>query len=820
MFSIYKQFVSIKNNRPKYIINKIIARTIDLTLSSQKYNKYLDSFSDNSQEKIFERKTEYNLPFISPQKLIDISKNKLSKNRKTLTPKMKKKIITQFNIDKNNKIKNKHISNRTLQEKNIKFFLCDFDYITNKKEEKKSINTNKFCLTQENFLKFKNKLKNPFRFRKKQENQKNCENTKISNISKNQIFCLLDSVFTENKKDRNKNNDLIYNENEIFGFKNIYLDYLNEELKSLINKEKQIDMKSNINFNYNNKIYGKIIMEINSAKVEVFNKIDDTLISTVNIPFDILCIFYLSNVKQLAHIILNIFRNDFFLNNEKITNEEIKFIFEYIVTRQISYKNNILTFKNNFEDQDKDNILLDYLNYRNIKYRTNVRYNILSLNKKNELGKKIIFENHTYNNYRNNILNNNNDLNQNIYNKNVESMKNLFDSNINIINLLWISLDKNYIIKITMPYISIKLLNYKKQINYFINREIFVFLYKNNFKNWNFYISHYLFTLKKFRLCINNILSYYNLYKLLKIKNMNKNKKHLYFNNYKLNITDIENDKNNINISNINKNNILNNDIVYEKYNLSNYKFEQYENSLNDNEYIFFVSDDEYIHLYKMKSYVLFAYSCNELKNPKIYFFDFSFYQMKILFYKSKYENLSQFLQRLLKINKDKMKISLDYHYFNGFQTMNNKQIDYHFKESYLIENLNKNNLIINTFNKKNSNTIKINNNINKIIEKELIIKVSSPKFISVSIKKNKNKNLENNPYLDERWIKKEGEIGRNLMEKLVENDIKNWGTILWQNKDNIEALKYNKGLGSRRSNIFKGKKDFATVFKQFLKIK
>ena len=195
---------------------------------------------------------------------------------------------------------------------------------------------------------------------------------------------------------------------------------------------------------------------------------------------------------------------------------------------------------------------------------------------------------------------------------------------------------------------------------------------------------------------------------------------------------------------------------------------------------------------------------------------------MKILFYKSKYENLTQFLQRLLKINKDKIKICLDYYYFNGFQTMNNKQIDYHFKESYLIENLNKNNLIINTFNKKNSNTISINNNenINKIIEKELIIKVSNPKFISVSIKKNKDKNIENNSFLEENWIKKEGEIGRNLMEQLVENDIKNWGTILWQNKDNIEALKYSKVIGSRRSNIFKGKKDFKAVFKKFLKIK
>ena len=236
--------------------------------------------------------------------------------------------------------------------------------------------------------------------------------------------------------------------------------------------------------------------------------------------------------------------------------------------------------------------------------------------------------------------------------------------------------------------------------HFYIIKKISIIIDKGG--NWNFYISHYLFTLKKFRLCINNILSYYNLYNSLKTKNMNKNRTKFNFSNYKLNATDIENNKNNNNISNINKINNLYNNIFYEKYNLSNLKFEQYENSINDNEYVFFVSDEEYIHLYKMKSYVLFVYSCSELKNPKIYYFDFSFYQMKILFYKSKYENLTQFLQRLLKINKDKIKICLDYYYFNGFQTMNNKQIDYHFKESYLIENLNKNNLIINTFNKKN----------------------------------------------------------------------------------------------------------------------
>ena len=146
---------------------------------------------------------------------------------------------------------------------------------------------------------------------------------------------------------------------------------------------------------------------------------------------------------------------------------------------------------------------------------------------------------------------------------------------------------------------------------------------------------------------------------------------------------------------------------------------------------------------------------------------------------------------------------------------MNNKEIDYYFKETYLMENINKNNLIIN--NSINQSTINNNDNSKKVMEKDFILKVSNPKFISVSIKKNKD---INNTIPEGKWLKKEGEIGRNLIEKLVENDIKKWGTILWQNKDGIEALKNSKSIGSRRTNIFKGKKDFKAVFKKFLKIK
>ena len=138
--------------------------------------------------------------------------------------------------------------------------------------------------------------------------------------------------------------------------------------------------------------------------------------------------------------------------------------------------------------------------------------------------------------------------------------------------------------------------------------------------------------------------------------------------------------------------------------------------------------------------------------------------------------------------------------------------------ESIIFNNLN--NLKINNINHKSdkSNVNNENNNdaLNQIVVNDFIIKVSNPKFVSVSIKKNKDINFSD---MEEKWEKKEGEIGRNLIEKLVENDIKNWGTILWQNKDGIEALKKKK-INSGFKNLFKGKKDFKAVFKKFLKIK
>jgi len=809
MLKIYRHFAFVNGRlSSKSVTHGILAKTKDLTLSSKKYHKYLGYMTENSQQKILDFRNDSKLPEIN-LKPLKKNFNSFLKTAKTITPKMKEKILFEYNINLNpsKKNSNKDTSKNITFNKNANFFICDFDYSNSDISQKDKYNFDPYPKSNRNNYNYhKNKFNSTH---KNFPNQRNVFKTAVGKgknrvinkaeekISKKQIFCLLDSVFTENKKDENKNEDKIYDENIIFGYKDIYLEFLKDELTSLTKNEKQINMKSQISYAYDNKIYGKIILELNSTKIEVINKNTQIVQSTVYIPFSLLCLIYLSSMKQISYIVLNIFKNDCFLKNEATPN--MLEIFDEMIKKLITYKDNVLSFENKFENQGRNDVCTDYLNYRNAKYRTSVRYNFLSLNLKAAM-KQIVFEDSTFNaNSLNSIFDINYNYNVINYNKNLESSKNLFDSNINIYNLSWITLNKNYNIRITMPQIVVKLPNYEKQINHFIDKQILLYLYKNNFKDWNFYISHYLFTLKKFRSCINKILSYYNLYEMRKNNLMNN----FFFYSNRTISNQEPNKENAINFNSYTERS----NIIYEKYNLSNLKFEQYENSLNDNEYIFLVSDAEYIHLYKMKSYVLYAYTLTDIKKPKIYFFDFSFYQMKILFYKSKYENLTQFLQKLIKVNKEKKKIYLDYYYFTTFRRMNEKQINDYFNEGNYIENLeNANN------NNADANT---NDNINKIIVKDLILKVVNPKFISVSIKKIKD---SNNNEEQGKWEKKEGEIGENLIMKLVENDIKNWGNILWQNKDSIEVLKIKSN--TKRFNFFKGKKDFKAVFKKFLKIK
>ena len=730
------------------ISTKIQLRTKQLTLSRDKFHSFLNSHSNGNSP----GKKIHEYPLIKPKMKHSESQKSINNNSKKIFD----DIIFPYKMKKI--IKNRHLNNKKIEQ----FFISGLnDEKSNKKIE---INKDNIELNKKSF----SELNKKFNFPKTHKNIFKKNFSILNNIKQpkkeKQIYFLIDSIFSE-KKNESKETNIKYDESEIFGYKEKYLTYLKNELSLIHKGKKELDKESIISYEYENKIYGKILLELNSVNILVINKESKKEICSMNIPFNLACLFYLSNIRELAYIAFGLFLNE---NFEEINIDLLSKELKEMVSNQIFFENNNLKYKYDIDDEDKKIISDDYINRKHLKNRDNIKYNFLSLYSKKKAFKQIIFENCTF--YDNNNINANSKDNIFCHSNNRETSKILFDTNINIINFSWISFKNNYNIKITMPKILIKIPKFKKELSHFIHREVFVYLLMNNFINFNYVIIHYLFSLKKFRAKMYKALSYNHL-----------NKLYPFFSNIINNET--YNTKN----------------LIKEIYHVTNVRFEEFENSLNDNEYIFYVSDEDKFHLYKMKSYILYIYSLSSLEgtqNSKIFFFNFSFYQMKVLFYKSKYDNLLQFIQRLIKYNHLTKKIFFDYNFFSSFKYMNPIQIDNYFKESSL--NIKEND-------KDNNNEMTQNNFILKLVE---------PKFISVSLNKKKigeNINNNNNNLEGEKKI---GNVGNKLIEKLIGNDIKNWGKILWESKDDIEPLKK-----KTKKYDFHGKKDFQTIFKKFLKI-
>ena len=742
--NFYNNFSFISIQSTKNVSTKVLQKTKELTLSRQKYNSFLDSTISTQEKK------NYKLPKI---------KMKHSDSQKTIeekTGRVFENIILPYK--NKNPFTNKNLKIKKKQEQ---FFLSEL--IENNKNKDKT-EDKKVEFNKQNIHSIKRILKFPRTMKNNIPKKFNI----LSNLKKEQkekqIFLLIDSIFFD-KKINKEEEKLKYEEEKIFGYRNKYLEFLKKELTLLHKGEKELEKNANIFYEYNNRIYGKIKLELKSANILVTDKETQEDCCSIDIPFSMLCLFYLSHIKELTYIVLDIFRDEVFLeNNQDKLMDELK----DFLKNQIYFENDSLKYNYNIDEEDRKSIFDDYLSRRNVINRANIKYNFLSLYSKKEAFKQINFENRTF---AKTIISNINDINTHsnfAYNSNSsETLKILFDTNINVINFSWISLNHNYNIKITMPQIVIYIDKFKKEVNHFINRELMAYLLMNNFKNFNFFIVHYLFTLQNFRSGIYKALSYYHLCKLYPF------------------FDKILNNEN------------YNNNLIHEKYHISNIRFEEYENSLNNNEYTFYVSDDNQLHLYKMKSYILFIYSLEDLEdtsNTKIFFFDFSFYHMKVLYYKSKYDNLLQFLQRLLKYNPTTKEIFLDYSFFTSFKYMNTEQIDRYFRESSF------------------KITDNIKNSEEEVTQNDLVLRVLEPKFISVSVDKKGIDQIDDNKI---EGVKKMGNVGNELIEKLIGSDIKDWGKILWENKDDIEILKDKKG----RQSVFRGKRDFKTIFKKFLKI-
>ena len=708
---------------------KLLGVTKNLTISTEDYSDFYKSSINIFQKKTFKvpDKTQYPLLRESQKKYISLRTrlNTFSFKDKKIKPKL---LISSVGKNRNMNL----FSGKSLKKtkKNVNFFICEDDYGGGKKFK----NIFNFKTEKNNFIKrhhppdFFNSI-NYFKYSEPIEEVKSPEE-RIKDF-----FMLLNSMFKQEN-----HICLKYKEKEIFGHKEDYYEYIKDEYNKFFNREKEINTKYFLSSNIKTRGYGKLDLFFKSATINI---IDDSLdnnnvVKSITIPFDLMCMIYLCNLKEIVHIIFFIL-NSIELNDKNIilSDETMKNLFYKIISKTILEENNNKGLKLNLEKKNLEKYTIRIFFLKNIenfceasKYSDLISSFISNENK----AIKVISDNSIK--QETNILN---------------KKRIMFYNNFDYYKILLIFKGKKYTIKFSMPEISLLFKDYEKQLNHCINKELFLYLQQNNFVDWDFYIMHYLYYLQDFRKFLGRNLSLKsNLNLFLRKKMMNENIKIQFNDSRKTNL-------NNIKIGIIST---LNNS--YNKYYLKNF----YTSKININEdeykFIFTIFNGNNLNKYKFSSYILYVF-INNVNKPEIYEFKFNFRQMRVLYYRSKFENFKLFLKRLITIKNKK--INLDYSYFDSFNSMTNKDI---YEFFYKLEQNNK-----------------------EVIQKEelklnsLVLKIREPHFEIITNDKTERNYFKINHFRIE--------LNKNFLSKLINNNINDWMNIIVENVDLFREKNYKK---------------------------
>ena len=523
------------------------------------------------------------------------------------------------------------------------------------------------------------------------------ENSKINNI-KNDIINSYASGNNDYKHIVNDNySELKYDDNLIFNTN--YTPFVNERLDFIIlNNVENVETKLESNFkDYNNNeiklrlesikvIFKPIRSKFNALSNLTLKESSSKLSKILYIPLYFAFIFCIKDVDFFKYILLSCIT---FSEKENITFDEsllkpaLKALFQQIklekeepkinarnsgIVDQV-VKKNTTTFRRaiskagiNFRKTSIEKKGTAISNNNSSKIFNMARNSILenfSSNNRKKKREEIIYSNkkknyyfhyHNDENYQKmeqteNQINNRKEINQ--YNEYI---------------FIWETRDKTYLVNIQMPIIYFNYKNLKEEIATFSDKSLFLFMYKNNFINWDFYCLNYLFSLKAFRKVI---LQNYSLAR----KNIipkNKFEENISFVNNTINIFNKKSrgmsSKTTLNIHNL----VLNNSDEKTIINRDSAKIYNMINSNNES-YIFFYTDELHQNtLVKIYSYIILI-DYDKL-NPKIrwkYILDFKL--MKLLNEITKYESLETFLPKIIVTDFQNGKLSIDFALFKEF---------------------------------------------------------------------------------------------------------------------------------------------------------
>ena len=737
-----------QNERPtkniltkKILLNKILNRTKSILKSKTDFSEYMGEYNSMIIKPTFKNPEVHTYPLLRKSCSEMIS---LKNQDKTENNTVKRKILKNF-------FKNRIMSN-SLKEKF-------------KKNLTMNINTN-------------------FHKNKKLEEwlQKKKEKDKI--FLYEEFFHKWNKDEEENKEN-NKYSELKYDENKIF-----FSDY-SELIKEKINfckhnKLENLQKKLNISFEDKNK--KKIKLELISMKI-IFEPIKDETLSnkkeTDEYKFEDYKEINISNK-------INSLNDEFEYYNDDTTEKKniitlpLSYVFLFYINGLDYFKNILIgaikfsnDFKNvHFEENEIYSIIRSNKNYnQNLKINSNnskrintkdggkyhfpkrgvtskmqvsgtvINKQFSSLNSFSNLDKNK--EKNVDNTSKENILyatkkkikvmHSNHDLKNKYLNKK--------DIKYSEYCFIWETPNKSYKVRIIMPLIIFWSEHIKKNIIIFCDKELFLFLLKNNFVNWDYYILYYLFTFKIFRLIILKGISYYSRYNSKSSYMIN-----LYIKQFMNKINE------NTNILNINR----------KIYNHFSDKNESYK---------FFYTDNFSINsIIEFNSFHIFIEN-NKLNNKICFEFCLNFKQMIYLININNYENLNFFIPKIIQTNSSEGTLDLDFsvvEYFNA----------------EIFGKLSRNKL-----NKKDSNISLIeikNKNFNKKCEwDDLIINIVMPfiimeQYVKTDLLKNNVKKVE---------------LNMNYL-----NILKNSGSNLWPKKilQLLELKTNNRGVNKSNSDLTK----------------
>ena len=672
---MYRRFLFNNTNK----VNDILHSTKDLTLDNKNYTNYVDDYYLKTQEICYKEPNREIYPILKNKEYISLQKQnhflKEKSKEKEKNKKNNKKIMLNFHIKKDDN-KNIHTRNLTVT----------------------SLNENNKTYTQTFFKSI---------FIPKIKQKKN-------NLTSEFILCNL--LFQEPYY-----NDLKYKEELIFHRKSYYIELLKEKLLLLKNSnENRLNETSELHHKFINEKYGQIELTLTSIKIEIKNiENPKSKIYTFDIPFDYVPLFLLCDFRKLKQILIDFLQCNIIGENNKI--KPISFNIDYLnnnIFEQIDNEGNIISYRKNlnlFQDYKKDiHIGFEIQNEEYLKYlKCENEIEKMEIEKEKDLNVIIDDYYKIYERRRNSII---------------------FNSSNKKYEFNWINPKGIYLIKISMPNVFLRFINLKKFVNHFIDKKLFVYLLEKKFVRWDFYIVHYLFSIKYFRAYIQNILS--------------KKSRNIIF--------DLKHNSNiNFELNKIGDNEFFS---IPNKYNIS------FNNSLSDLEYSFILTDDksDKNYLFKIYSYFIYVYYPKTFGN-NIYKFQLNFQQMKIMYLRSKRENLENFILKLLHINSKK--IYLDYSYFSIFNDYSILEIEEYFNRIEL---------------KYNNNNL-----INNEKPEKIQIFITNPKFEIIQMKDIKN----NNNKKEKIWLYAKKEIEEELLIQLIQNDINDWPGIIYNHQINFYQI-------------------------------